>query len=311
MMSPRPSSTATGVACGLGAYLAWGFIALYFKLLTDRGVDPAPMLAHRVVWSTLFCGALVLVVGAAGEARRVLVDRRKILALSASAALIAANWLAFIHSVHIHQLGQSALGYYVNPLLSVLLGAVVLRERLRAVEWLSVLLAAVGATVIVLSRGGLPWIAVTVAVTFSLYGLLRKQIAVSAVVGLAVETALLSPLALVYLGVHAGDGAVYSGGVYGLLILSGVVTAVPLLLFAQAARALRLSTMGFLQYLAPTCQLLVATFLLREPITASQLAGFGCIWAGLLLFTAVAARSRSTVTAARVAPSAPAAGAPN
>ena len=280
-----PRQRTTGAVAGIGAYLIWGFIAAYFKLLGDRGVAPLPLLAHRVLWSTAFCLLLLVVLRQLGDAAGVLRDRKRLLGLTLSSVMIAINWLTFIYSIEIKQLQQSALGYFMNPLLSVLLAMVFLGERLRPWQWASVALAAAGVTVIVVGHGQVPWIGLAIAVSFAMYGLLRKQIAVRPVVGLTVETALIAPLAFAYLLWPTRESTPIAGDTYALLSLSGIVTAIPLLLFATAARRLKLSTLGLLQYLAPTCQFLLATLYYREPVLPVDLIGFVGIWAGLIVFT--------------------------
>lgn len=287
MSHSRPTG---GLLSGIGAYLIWGFIAIYFKMLTDRGVGAMELLAHRVVWSVGFCALLMIVLGRTREAIGVLRDRKRLLALAASSILIAINWLVFIYSVEKHQLAQSALGYYINPLVSVLLGLIVLRERLRAWQWVSVALGATGVILMVVARGQLPWIGLSVAISFGLYGLVRKLIGVGPIVGLTIETAMLLPLGLAYiLWLTPTHATPVPGSTYALLALSGAITAIPLLLFVHAAHNLRLSTLGFLQYIAPTCQFLLAILIQHEPIRLPELLAFIPIWLALMLFSAESA----------------------
>lgn len=275
-----------GLLSGVSAYLIWGFIAIYFKMLTDRGVAALELLAHRVVWSVVFCTLLMIVLRRTGEAAGVLRERKRLLALATSSVLIAINWLVFIYSVEKHQLAQSALGYYINPLVSVLLGLVVLRERLRRWQWVSVMLGTIGVVLMVVARGQLPWIGLSVAISFGLYGLVRKLIGVGPIVGLTIETVMLMPLGLAYIAWLTPAHATPIGfGTYALLALSGGITAVPLLLFVHAAHNLRLSTLGFLQYIAPTCQFLLAILIQHEPIKRTELLAFLPIWLALIVFS--------------------------
>ena len=280
--------TRAGLAFGLGAYLAWGFIPAYFKLLSH--VPPLTVLAHRVVWSVAFLALLLTLQHKWGEVRAALRGRRAMLALLCSTVLIATNWYVFIWAIDHGQLLQASLGYFINPLVNVLLGVVVLRERLTAGQLAGLALAAAGVANLTIGAGGVPWVALTLAVSFALYGLLRKTAPVAPLAGLSIETAILFPLALLLVtgavpapdGHEAGD---LSGRTYALLSAAGLITAVPLLWFAAGARRLRLSTMGFIQYLAPTCQFLLAVLLYHEPFPRRQLVSFALIWAALAVYT--------------------------
>jgi chloramphenicol-sensitive protein RarD len=281
--------TRAGLLFGLGAYLAWGFIPAYFKLLGH--VPPLTILAHRIVWSVAFLALLLTFQRKWGEVRAALRSRRTMLALLCSTALIAVNWYVFIWAVDRGQLLQASLGYFINPLVNVLLGVVVLRERLTAGQVAGLALATAGVVVMTVGTGGVPWVALSLAISFALYGLLRKTAPVAPLAGLSVETAILFPAALlvavgalsVPAGRHPAGGL--SGGTLAMLSAAGVITAVPLLWFAAAARRLRLSALGFLQYLAPTCQFLLAVFAYDEPFSTRQLVAFSLIWAALLAYT--------------------------
>ena len=280
--------TRAGLAYGLGAYLAWGFIPTYFKLLGH--VPPLTILSHRIVWSVAFLALLLTVQFKWREVRDALRAPRTVMALLCSTALIAVNWYVFIWAVGRGQLLQASLGYFINPLVNVLLGVVVLRERLRAGQLVGLALATAGVAVLAVGAGGVPWVALSLAVSFALYGLLRKTAPVAPLAGLSIETAILFPAALgLATGVlplpGGGPSVELTGGTYALLSAAGVITAVPLLWFAAGARRLRLSTMGFLQYLAPTCQFLLAVFLYDEPFSTTQLVSFALIWAALGAYT--------------------------
>lgn len=295
--APVPSaateSARVGVAYGLAAYLAWGLAVLYFKAIAR--VPAFEILAHRIVWSAPLLVAWLAWRGRLREIRPALADRRTLLTLFASTALIATNWLLFIRAVSSGHVVEASLGYYINPLVSVLLGMVFLRERLRPAQWASVLLAAAGVAYFALTLGSLPAIALVLAVTFGLYGLLRKTVRVDGALGLTVETSLLFPVALAFLLARGaekdlvfGDGA----AITALLLAAGIVTTLPLLWFTNAVRRLRLATIGFLQYLAPTIQLLLAVALYGEPFTRTHLVTFACIWIALANYSADAWRNR-------------------
>ncbi len=301
-----PASPATaGVAYGLAAYGAWGLAPLYFKAVAS--LPPLEVLAHRVVWSVVLLGLLLAVrrqFRAAGSALR---TRRVLMTLVATTLLIAINWFTFIYSVTYDLVIYASLGYFINPLLYVLLGFVLLGERLRRWQKVSVTLAAVGVGYMVVTQDRVSAtgmiIAMTLALSFGFYGLLRKTVRVDALAGLAIETALLAPVAVVYLVIlaaqHEGSFGVVSWRMDGLLAFAGLVTALPLLWFTNAARRLRLATLGFLQYLAPTGHFLLAVLAFGEPLTRSHLIGFGFIWAGLLMYSMDAAMLQRRVDVLR------------
>lgn len=286
------SSVRTGFCFGLAAYFIWGFFPLYFKQL--KHLNPLEVVSHRIVWSLVFLLLLLLGRSRLKVVGRVLADRRAVLYLLATALLISTNWLVFIHAVGIGEVLQSSLGYFMTPLVNVLLGVVMLRERLRFWQIVSLVFAVVGVGVQLLVAGKLPLIALVLAATFGLYGLLRKIAPVESLAGLAVETALLALPALGYI-LYVGQTSGHYLGVgpldNALLPLAGVLTAVPLLLFAAAARRLRLTTIGFLQYLTPSLHFLQAVFIYHEPFDTARLISFSCIWAGLVIYSVDAGRS--------------------
>src|SRR5687768_16626742 len=288
--TPPPGEHAEarlGLVYGLGAYLSWGVVPMYFKLLTH--VPALTVLPNRIAWSAIFLALVTLALGSVRELREPLRRRDVHWALTGSTILIAVNWYTFIYAIEIGALLQASLGYFINPRVSVLLGVVFLRERLRPWQLLGVALAAAGVAVLAVFGVGLPWIAIVLAVSFGFYGLLRKTMHIGAMAGLTVETWLLfvPSVAVIAWGWWREPARVIGWGVptHLLLALAGVITAVPLLMFAAAARRLRLATMGFLQYLAPTCQFLLAVFLYGEPFTRVHLATFGLIWAALLVYS--------------------------
>jgi chloramphenicol-sensitive protein RarD len=277
-----------GTVAGLGAYALWGLFPLYFPLLEPAG--GLEIVAHRVVWSLLFIAVLLTVVRRWSLVRAAVSDPRTMLVLAGAAVLISGNWLIFVYGVNSGHVVETSLGYFINPLVSVLLGVVVFSERLRPLQWTAVGIAAVAVTVLTVDYGRPPWIALGLAFTFGLYGLMKKLVRVEAAPGLFLETALVALPALVVLGVLHGQGEGSFGNLGALhtvlLVLSGVATAVPLLLFAAAARRIPLSTMGLLQYLTPCLHLTIGVFVYGEPMPPVRLVGFALVWAALAVFTA-------------------------
>lgn len=293
-MSDAAAERRRGLWYGVAAYGLWGLVPVFWKQLA--GIAPVEVLAHRAVWGLLVLVALVAVVRSGPALRAAMRDRRTLAVMACSGALIAVNWGTFVAAVTTGHLLDASLGYFINPLLSVLLGTVVLRERLRRLQWIAIALATVGVAVLTWRAGRVPWISLVLASSFAVYGLVRKQARVDTLVGSTIETALLAPIAAIYLGALAaqGGGALghASAGTVVLLVATGVVTAGPLLLFTAAARRLPLSTVGFLQYLAPTGQFLIAVFAFGEPFAHEQLVAFALIWAGLAAFSVDLIRSR-------------------
>jgi chloramphenicol-sensitive protein RarD len=282
----NPGTSREGLLYGLAAYGWWGLVPLYFKAL--GAVPPGELLAHRIVWSVVFLAPLLSLGGRWGALGRCFRSRTVLPTLLVTTLLIAVNWFIYIYSVSSNQVVQSSLGYFILPLANVVLGLLVFGERLRRLQWWGVGLAAAGVLLRTVEAGQLPWLALALAATFSVYGLLRKLTAVDGLVGVSVETLLLLPAAVAYLGYLGAAGASSVGtddlALDGLLLLSGVVTAVPLLCFGQAARRLRLTTLGFLQYLSPSLQLLLAVGVFGEPFRLVELAGFVLIWSGLVFY---------------------------
>jgi chloramphenicol-sensitive protein RarD len=292
-----------GTTYGLLAYTLWGAFPLYFRLLDRSG--PVEIVAHRVFWSLVFCLAIVAVARAHRDVVAALANRHQVGLLAAAAALIAANWGVYIHAVNSGQVVEASLGYFINPLVTVLLGVVVLRERLRPLQWAAVGTGAVAVGVLALVHGRVPSIALTLAVSFGLYGLMKKQVGgrVGALAGLTTETLLLGPIAagLVIWLQATGRGQLTANPPWqGLLLVSaGLVTVIPLLMFAAAARRVPLSTLGLLQYLTPVLQLLIGVTLLGEHVAPARWVGFGVVWLALAMLTAdgLRANRRRTPTA--------------
>ena len=284
----------TGVGFGLGAYLIWGFLPLYFKAIEE--VLPTETVAQRVLWSLLFMGALIALRRRWSALRTALKNPRALQLLALTSLLIAGNWLLYIWAVVNDQVLATSLGYFLNPLVNVVMGVVFLKERLTRAQTVAVLLAAAGVSVLALSAADGLWISLGLAFSFATYGLLRKIAPVESIEGLTIETIILAPFAAAYVLWLSGQGALSFGdgvGVSLLLAFGGVVTAVPLLLFAAAARRLRLSTLGLLQYAAPTLQFLLAVFAFGEPLTLPHIICFLGIWSGLAIYAADGLRANA------------------
>ncbi|NML07745.1 EamA family transporter RarD [Sphingomonas sp. G-3-2-10] len=283
-MEPTPPRATGGLALGIGAYTFWGILPLYLWLL--KSVPAEQVLAQRVLWSVALLAVVILLLRR-GRAVLAAARGRTLLLLIGSATMIALNWLIYIWAVQHSHVLEASLGYFINPLVNVALGMMVLGERLRRVQGVAIGIAAAGVTVMAVSDGGAIWIALSLAVTFGLYGLLRKVVAIDALGGLAIETLLLAPFAIALL-VYANHSGT---NVWGtslrldlLLALAGVVTAAPLLMFAAAARRMPLSTIGLLQYIAPTIQFVLAILVFGEPLRNVHLLTFALIWTGCALY---------------------------
>ena len=280
----------SGLAYGLAAYFIWGFIPLYFRAVDS--VAPLVILCHRIFWSALFLGLVVSFRREWKPLAPLLAKPRNVMLLLLGAVLIAANWLIFIYAVATRQLLQASLGYFINPLLSIALGLLFLGERLRRWQWVAVFIA-LGAVLNLAVRGaGFPWVAVSLAGSFGFYGLVRKKVDVNSLHGLTVESAILLPFAVVMLAWLSWGKT--SAGTWGILSLSGIITAVPLLFFGAAVRRLPLSTLGFLQYLGPTLQFSVALVLFREPLDRPKLVSFIVCWVAIGVYVADSLLNRRT-----------------
>ena len=294
MNAPSPSlntpleadrTARIGLAFGLLAYALWGVLPIYFKALP--GVPSIDIVAHRILWSLPFLAVLVAVTRGWAQIAEGLRNRRTVRLLVASSALIAINWLLYVYAVTSDHILAGSLGYYLNPLMNIMLGRFILKEQLTKVQWAAVAIAAVGVSGLAWGAGTTLWISLTLCVTFATYGLLRKIVAIDAIAGLAIETAILFPLALGWLlwGLAAGQPSFGSSETQKwLLVAAGVVSTTPLLLFTAAARRLRYSTLGILQFIAPTLQFIVAVWLYGEAFTTAHAIAFGAIWTALALY---------------------------
>lgn len=281
-----------GVVCAGLSYILWGILPLFWKLVDD--VPAGEILAHRIVWSLVFMllilAALRKIPSFTLELKGLVRNRKRLIGISLASIFISINWGLYIWAVNADRVIEASLGYYINPLVSILLAVIVLKEKLSGLQTLSIILAGAGVLVLTFSFGTFPWVAIMLALSFAFYGLIKKMVQVGALVGLAIETLLITPFALLFLSyVHgvSGGGGAFGGGtaVTLLLLLSGVVTAVPLLLFASGAKRIPLSMVGLLQYFAPTIKLIMGVYLFHEPFTDAHLVAFACIWVALGIYT--------------------------
>ncbi len=274
-----------GILYGIGAYVAWGFFPIYWKFL--HHVPAIQLIGHRIIWSCLLLIAVIVFTRQWDDFRKTF--NAKVLGIYTIAAiLIGVNWLIYVWAVNSDFIVETSLGYFINPLLSVLMGVIFLKERLRYAQWIPVILAAIGVTYLTFVYGRLPYIALSLAFSFGLYGLVKKISPLGSLYGLTIETAILFIPALIYLIVVEANSTaafLHTGFTSDLLMVgAGLVTTVPLLMFASAARSIPLWVVGLLQYIAPTLQFLIGVFLYKEPFSHNQLIGFGIVWAALIFF---------------------------
>lgn len=287
--APRAGVNRMGLGYAVSAYALWGFLPIYFIALAPTG--PVEIVAWRILLSLVFCAVLIAVTRTWRAFTALLRDRRVVLIMGAAGALIFVNWLTYVFATLSGQVVEAALGYFINPIVTVFLGVLVLRERLNAVQWTAVGISIVAVVVLAVGYGQLPWIALVLAFSFGFYGLIKKRVGgrVDAVSGLTLETAWLAPLSAVLLVVVGATGGLTMGTLGAwhtvLLLAAGAVTAIPLLLFAAASRRLPLIYMGFIQYFAPFIQFLVGVVVLREPMPLERWIGFGLVWVALVVLT--------------------------
>jgi chloramphenicol-sensitive protein RarD len=280
------SQTQLGIVYALSAYLLWGINPIYFKYL---GFIPVyEVLAHRVIWSAVFLAIVITFLGGWGKALNILKIPKNILFLTCTSLLISVNWSVFIWAINNGRMLEASLGYFINPLINVVLGLLFLNEALSRLKWIAVSLALLGVLVQVVQVGSLPWVSLVLPITFGFYGLLRKKIKIEALIGLFFETLLVLPVALYYLFFVAnGQNSNMLNNNFSLnlcLMFAGIVTAMPLIFFAQAALRLKLSTLGFFQYLAPSMMFVMAVLVYGEVLSLARIMTFIFIWAGIILF---------------------------
>lgn len=295
-------NTAAGYAYGIGVYAFWGLVPLFFKLLDHVGA--AEIVAHRIIWSVAFLFLLLAALGRLPQLRAAARNPKLLAALTVSAALIAINWLVYIWAVTNEHILAASLGYFLNPFVNIVLGVLILGERLNRTVIAAIAIAATGVAILAISAFDTLWISLTLAASFGLYGFVRKVTDVGAMEGLAVETTLLAPFFIAYLVWLSMAGGIAFGATGlatdALLITGALVTSIPLMLFAAAARRLTLTTLGFVQYLAPTMVFLIGAFVFGEPLDTAKLVCFACIWIAVGLFvadTVRGARARRPIAA--------------
>ncbi len=283
----KTGNDSAGIWYGILSFALWGVLPLYWKLL--HTIPALEILAHRILWSFIFLGSVLLISRGWQTMVAVLIDRKKLMILFLCGVLISFNWLTFIFAVNSNQVIEASMGYYINPLVTVLLAVLVLKERLTQWQWISIVLATVGVLIITLQFGRVPWIALVLAATFALYGLTKKLVGVDPVTGLTLETFIVMPIALIYIinMEITGIGSLGSVPFYMQLILAGtgIATVLPLLGFAKGLERANLSMMGFLQYIAPTISLLLGILVFKEYFSVSHLISFCFIWVALVIFT--------------------------
>lgn len=288
----NPARLRIGLVCAVAAHTLWGLFPLYWRMLGQ--IDAQQLVAHRVLWSFVLLSLLMPVLLSAGQLggwaafKRIFFNLRYWSIYAIAAAMIAVNWLAFVYAVTHDRILDASLGYYINPLLNVLLGVVFLGERLAWQQWVAITMAAIGVSVMTVMGGGLPWPAIAMAGTFAVYGLIKKKAPLPALMGIWLETAVMVLPALAYLAWVESEGrGAMSGGDWtttALLVCGGLVTITPLTLFALATHRVPLSTIGVLQYVGPTLQLFVGAVVAGEPFDSSKLIGFAFVWCGILIF---------------------------
>jgi chloramphenicol-sensitive protein RarD len=298
--------TAVGLAFAIGAYGLWGFLPLYFSVLAPAGA--IEIVSWRILLSLVFCALLLTITRGWGAFLATVRDRRTVLILGAAGAFVLVNWVVYVFATLTGHVVEASLGYFTNPIVTVLIGVIVLRERLRPLQWAAIAISAIAVLVLAINYGKFPWIALALAFSFGLYGFIKKQVGgrVDAISGLTIETAWLAPLALVVVGILAANGELVmgsAGAVHTSLLLSaGVITAIPLLLFAAAARRLPLVYIGLSQYLAPVMQFLIGVFLFHEEMPTARWLGFALVWIALIVLTIDMLRSNRMARRASLEP---------
>lgn len=286
MNNPEPTSQPSGLPAAIGAYLIWGFLPLYLILV--KTVPPVEFVGWRIIWTLPICMLIVLFRKQIPDLKAALLNRQALMILTASSALIAINWFVYVWAIQTGEVYAASLGYYINPLVNVLLGTLILKERLSRRQWIAVALAGMGVAALVAGALTTLWISLTLAFSFGTYGLLRKQVPVGSLPGLTIESALLLPISagIAWWYAQGPEGSSFGHDPYLSLaiVLGGVLTAVPLLLFAVAARRMDYSTLGFTQFLAPTIVFILGLTVFERPLLPAQLASFAFIWTAIAIF---------------------------
>ncbi len=291
MRTEQLSENFKGMSSAGGAYFLWGILPVYWKLV--KQVPAHEVLAHRIIWSFFFMIFIIVITKRTGplinELRQIIADSKKVSFVAIASLLISINWFTYIWAVNDNRIVETSLGYYINPLVSVLLGIIVLKEKLSFWQIVSFVLATIGVIYMTYNFGSIPWVALLLAASFGLYGLFKKMVNIKALTSITLETLIISPIAFIYL-THLekqGLGVFYHGvwSISGLLIGTGIVTAIPLLLFANGANHLPLKILGFLQYISPTIALIIGVFVYHEAFTATHLVSFSFIWLALTVFS--------------------------
>lgn len=285
----RVGENKKGILFALGAYIIWGFLPIYWKQIEH--ISPYEIIAHRVFWSFIFMIVFIMATSRLRLFRKdlkfIFKDKKKVAALFFASAVITSNWLVYIIAVNTGHILDASLGYYINPLISILLGFVILGERFSRMQWVAIIIVFAGVTYLAVGLGAAPWISLYLALSFSIYGLIKKVINLDAIFALAVETFVLAPFALIYIFFLEGSGQGNFGFNVDSLVMmgTGVATAIPLLLFALGAQRIKLSLIGFLQYFAPTIMLIIGVFMYDEAFTDVHKVAYVLIWSGLILYT--------------------------
>ncbi|MDI3534494.1 MAG: chloramphenicol-sensitive protein RarD [Thermosediminibacterales bacterium] len=281
------NTTAVGILYAVMAFTVWGFLPIYWKLLNQ--IPAGQILAHRILWSFVFVFALLIFNGRLKGLKQVISNRKKLIGILFSAVIISINWGIYIWAVNSNHIIETSMGYYINPLITVFMGMVILKEKLYFWQIISLILASIGVLITTVQYGKIPWIALSLALTFALYGLGKKKINIDSMTGLALETFIIMPAALGYIILKQLNGT----GILNMiplsttvmLLLSGIVTAMPLLWFAKGTKRIPLSMIGFIQYISPTINLFLGIFVFKEQFTNIHFLSFGFIWCGLILYS--------------------------
>jgi chloramphenicol-sensitive protein RarD len=281
--SASPQDTPSGLALAILTYFLWGFLPIYMKLMSH--IPPAEVVAHRIIWSLPLALAILIVIGRTKELRTALTTPNMLAMACLTATLVSINWGIYVWTIVSGNALEAALGYYINPLFSVFLGAVLLRERLAKLQWVAIALAAFAVVILTLDAGRLPLAAIGLTLSWGFYAFFKKRLPIGPNQGFTLEVLILCVPALAYVGYLTSSGASHFQANFWLLLGCGVVTAIPLMMYANAAKKLRLTTIGILQYIAPTMIFLVAVFLFGEPFGSARLIAFPMIWAALILYS--------------------------